>query len=57
MEKSELETKKIFDFVGYQYDLTEGKVIPTLEHLQTINLKIQELLYTPFCQVMQLMSL
>ena len=32
MEKSELEPKQIFNFIGYQFDVSEGKVIPTLEH-------------------------
>ena len=31
IEKSELDAKQVFDFVGYQFDLTEGKVRPTLE--------------------------
>ena len=29
LEKSELEPKQIFDFVGYQYDLRAGQVRPT----------------------------
>ena len=32
LEKSKLEPKQIFDFVGYQYDSTEGKVRPTLDN-------------------------
>ena len=31
MEKSELDPKQVFDFVGYQFDLKEGKVRPTLD--------------------------
>ena len=38
IEKSELESKQIFDFVGYEYDLRQGKIRPTLEHWQTLNL-------------------
>ena len=30
MEKSELNPKQVFDFIGYQFDLKEGKVRPTL---------------------------
>ena len=55
MEKSELEAKQIFDFVGYQYNLREGKVKPTLERWQTLNLKIQELVNEPCYRVRQLM--
>ena len=31
-EKSELEPKQVFNFVGYQFDLREGKVRPTPDH-------------------------
>ena len=30
-EKSELVPKQVFNFIGYQFDLKEGKVRPTLE--------------------------
>ena len=53
MVKSVLEPKQVLNFIGYQ----EGKVRPTLEHWQTLNLKIQKLLSDPYCQVRQLMSL
>ena len=56
-EKSQLEPKEIFEFVGYQYNLRESKVRRTLEHWQTLNLKMQKLLSDPLCQVRQLMSL
>ena len=42
-EKSELEPKQVFDFVGYQFDLREGKVRPT-ECWQTLQTKIRDLL-------------
>ena len=29
LEKSELEAKQVFDFVGYQFDLKSGRVRPT----------------------------
>ena len=51
MEKSELEPKQIFDFVDYQYNLREGKVRPTLECWQTLNLKMQELLIETYCRM------
>ena len=44
MEKSELGPKQVFDFVGYQFDLKEGKVRPTLDRRQTLTTKIRELL-------------
>ena len=34
-EKSELAPKQVFNFVGYQFDLKEGKVRPTQERWQT----------------------
>ena len=44
MEKSELDSKQVFDFVGYQFDLPErgqGETHPT-ERWQTLTAKIQE---------------
>ena len=35
VKKSELDPKEVFNFVGYQFDLREGKVRPTPEHWQT----------------------
>ena len=34
-EKSELELKQVFNFVGYQSDFKEGRARPTPEHWQT----------------------
>ena len=31
LEKSELEPKQVFDFVGYQFDLRSGRVRPTMD--------------------------
>ena len=39
-EKSELEPKQVFNFVGYQFDLREGRVRPTTERWETLQLKI-----------------
>ena len=57
MEKSELEPKQIFDFVGYQFDLRTGRVRPTMDRWQNLQVKIQALLLLPACPVRQFMSL
>ena len=57
VEKSELEPKQVFDFVGYQFDLQSGRVRPTLDRWQTLQGKIQTLLSLPACPVRQFMSL
>ena len=56
-EKSELEPKQVFNFVGYQFDLREGKVRPTQEGWQTLTDKISSILSGPVCPVRQFMSL
>ena len=43
-EKSELEPKQIFNFVGYQFDLEEGRVRPTQERWLALTDKIQSIL-------------
>ena len=50
MDKSELDPKEVFNFVGYQFDLKEGKVRPTLERWQILIAKIQDLLTGPTFQ-------
>ena len=57
LEKSELEPKQIFDFVGYQFDLRAGRVWPTPDHWQNLQDKILEILSLPACPVWQFMSL
>ena len=57
VEKSELDTKQVFDFVGYQFDLKEIKVRPTLDWWRTLTTKIRELLAGPTCRLRQLVSL
>ena len=57
MEKSELDPKQVFDFVGFQSDLKEGKVRPTPDRWQTLTTKIRELLTGATWPVWQLMSL
>ena len=36
LEKFELTPKQVFNFVGYQYDLVEGKVRPTQEKWEAL---------------------
>ena len=50
-EKSELDSKHVFNFVGYQFDLREGKVRPTPERWQTLTDKILSILSGPGTQV------
>ena len=57
LEKSELEPKQVFDFVGYQFDLRSGRVRPTPDRWQSLQDKIQVLLSLPTCPVRQIMSL
>ena len=56
MEKLEMDLEQAFDFRGYQFSLKEGKVRPTLEHLQTLS-AIQKLLSGQTCPVQRLMPL
>ena len=57
LDKSELEPKQIFNFVGYQFDLRAGRVRPTPDHWQNLQDKVSEILSLPACPVRQLMSL
>ena len=57
LEKSELEPKQIFEFVGYQFDLKAGRVQPTPDRWQTLEDKIVEMLSLPACPVWQFISL
>ena len=43
-EQAELAPKQVFNFVGYQFDLKEGKVRPTGERWQTLTDKIRSLI-------------
>ena len=56
-EKLELVPKQVFNFVGYQFDLKEGKVRPTEERWQSLTHKIRSILSDPLCPVRQFMSL
>ena len=56
-EKSELVPKQVFNFVGYQFDLKEGKVRPTEERWQALTDKIRSMMSDPVCPVQKFMSL
>ena len=57
LEKSELEAKQIFNFVGYQFDLRSSQVRPTPDQWQNLQEKILKLLSLLTCPVQQFMSL
>ena len=57
LDKSELDPKQIFDFVGYQFDLRAGRVQPTPDRWQNLQDKILEIMSLPTCPVRQFMSL
>ena len=57
LDKSELEPKQIFDFVGYQFNLRAGRVRPTPDQWQNLQDKILEILSLLTCPVQQFMSL
>ena len=50
-------SKTVFKFVGYQFDIAEGKVRPTPECWQALTDKIQSILSGLVCPVWQFMSL
>ena len=56
-EKSELAPKQVFNFVGYQFDLKEGKVRPTEERWQALTDKIRSMMSDLVCPVRKFMSL
>ena len=57
LDKSELEPKQVFNFVGYQFDLESGWVRPTPDRWQNLQEKILKLLSLPACKVQEFMSL
>ena len=57
IEKSELEPKQVFNFVGYQFDLESGRLRPTPDRWQSLQGKILELISLPACSVREFMSL
>ena len=57
LEKSELEPKQDFDFVGYQFDLKSGWVRLTPDWCQNLQEKILKLLSLLACPVREFMPL
>ena len=51
LDKSELDPKQIFDFVGCQFDLRAGRVRPTPDRWQNLQDKILEIMSLPNCPV------
>ena len=51
LEKSELQPKQVFDFVGYQFDLTVGRVRPTPDRWQNLQDTITKILSSLTCPV------
>ena len=51
LEKSELEPKQSFDFVGYQFDLRAARIRPTPDRWQNLQAKLQTLLSLLACPV------
>ena len=57
IEKSELEPKQVFNFVGYQFDLESVGVQQTPDRWQSLQEKILELISLPACSVREFMYL
>ena len=57
LEKSELQSKQVFNFVDYQFDLTVGRVRPTPDRWQNLQDTITRILSSLTCPVRQFMSL
>ena len=57
LEKSELEPKQDFGFLGYQFDLRSGQVRLTPDRWQNLQEKMLKLLTLPACLVREFMPL
>ena len=57
LQKSELEPKQIFEFVGYKYDLYQGLVQLTQNRWESILQKLESILSKTSCRVRKFMSL
>ena len=57
LQKSELEPKQVFKFVGYQYDLSHGLVKPTQNRWESILQKVHSIMASQECRVRNFMSL
>ena len=56
LQKSELEPKQVFKFVGYQYDLSHGLVKPTQNRWESILQKVHSIMASQECRVRNSMS-
>ena len=57
LQKSELEPKQIFEFLGYRYDLSQGLVQRTHNRWESILQKVESILSKLTCRVRKFMSL
>ena len=57
LQKSELEPKQVFEFVGYQYDLSRRLVKPTQNRWESILQKVHSIMASQECRVRNFMSL
>ena len=57
LQKSELQPKQVFEFVGYQYNLSHGLIKPTQNRWESILQKVQSIMASPKCRVRNFMSL
>ena len=57
LQKSELEPIQVFEFVGYQYDLSHVLVKPTQNCWESILQKVHSIMASPECRVRNFMSL
>ena len=57
MKKSELIPQQVYNFVGYQFDLLTGRVLPTQDRWSTLKQKLKFIRDQSGCTVRQFMSL
>ena len=57
MSKSELAPTQVFNFVGYRFNLVNGRVLPTQDWWQALQEKLRLMKDHPWCTVRQFMSL
>ena len=57
MTKSELVPTQVFNFVGYRFDLSSGRVLPTQDRWKALQEKLRFIKNRPRCTVRQFMSL
>ena len=57
MKKSELIPQQVFNFVGYQFDLVTGRVLPTQDRWSALKQKLKFIRDRNSCTVRQFMSL